>query len=162
MIPPVPGDGDGADMAREQIVRTTQRVAALQIALVTLAGIAVVLGIGTAVFVGLGNRDYNQRVEDCTTPGGACYERQQRATTAAIETILTYIKETIEPFRVANAAQNRCQVELFARQPTVLDAGAETALADYAACVAANAAGTEQPEPPPVPLTTTTTRKGGR
>jgi hypothetical protein len=157
----IPGDGDGADKAREEVVRTTQRAATLQIALVALAGLAVVLSSVTAAVVAIGNRANNQRIRDCSEPSGRCYQHQQKVTAEAIEAILRYIDESVTPFRQATTAQNYCQVELFARQPTILDKGSGPALAEYAACVTRDSVGTEQPDPPKVPLTTTTTREKG-
>lgn len=87
----IPGAGDGPDKAREQVVRTTQRAAALQIALVALAGLAVVLSSVTAAVVAISNRAANQRIKDCSEPTGRCYQETQRTTAAAIQTILDHI-----------------------------------------------------------------------
>lgn len=145
-------------MARQQVVRTTQRAAALQVALVALAALAVVLATSTTVWVGLGNRDYQKRIKDCTDPRGGCYQQQQKATAAAIETILRYIDGSFGPHRLRNEAENSCQVQLFAGSPPYAAKGVSAALKFYNDCVLMESGNTAPPPIPSIPITTSTTR----
>lgn len=153
----IPGDGEGPERAREQIVRTTQRAAALQVALVVLIGLAVVLSSVTAAVVALGNRAQNERIRDCSEPPGRCYQETQRATAMAIQTILDYIDHSMAPHRLRNEAENKCQTELFAGDPSYAAKGVSAALAFYDECVLRRSGNTAPPPVPPNPLTTTTT-----
>lgn len=155
----IPGNGDGVDGAREQVVRSTKRANALQVSLVALAAAAVVLSSVSAAVVTLGNRREAERIKDCTQPDGVCYQQTQAATAAAVQAILDYIDDTMGPHRLRNEAENECQVELFARHPTILDKGSEPALGEYEDCVHRRSGGTEPPPVPPNPLTTTTTTR---
>lgn len=134
MIPPVPGDGDGADEVRHQLIKTTRRVGTLQVLLIALAALAVVISSATAVGVGIGNR----RRADQT----------QKATAGAIQIILDYVDATMAPHRLRNEAENLCQVELIAGDPPLIRKGLEPSLAFYRECVTRRAGGTPAP---PVP-----------
>lgn len=149
--------------AKEELIRTSQRYGRLSLTVVAVAGLIAVTSSTATVIVGLGNRQLQHRIRDCSDPGGDCYQRNQKATAEAVQNILDYIDKSITPFRLANEAQNLCQVALHTRNPTVLEVGAEVAIAEYNACIAARSAGTERPPLPPNPLlTTTTTTRGGR
>lgn len=152
----IPGDGDGADVAREQVVRTTQRAAALQVALVALAGLAVVIASGTAVSVGLGNRWRADRERKAAV---VREEQMARATAEAVQAILDYIDHSMDPHRLRNEAENWCQVEVFAGLPAFAEKGVQPALSFYDACVLRRSGNTAPPPVPPNPLTTTTTTR---
>lgn len=158
MIPPVPGDGDRADKARDEIVRTTMRAASIQVALLALVGLAVVVSSASTVIIGLGNRALNERTKDCTDPKGACYQRNQEVTAAAIQVVLDYIDKSFAPHRLRNEAENMCQTELFAGDPPFARKGVQPALDFYTECVLRRSGNTVPPPLPPNPLTTTTTR----
>jgi len=144
---------------RDRLWKSAKRAQALQVILVIFAAAAVLVSSTTAVFVGVGNRSYQKRIRDCTEPEGKCYQANQAATAKAVQAILDYIDDTMGPHRLRNEAENRCQVELFARKPTVLDKGSETALKEYDHCVKERSGGTEPPPLPENPLTTTTTTR---
>jgi hypothetical protein len=148
-----------ANEAKAELERITRRANTLEIALVGLVGVAVIVASFTAVVLVLGNRKQNQRIEDCTRPEGRCYQQTKRDTGAAVQTVLDYIDATMNPHRLRNEAENKCQVELFARRPTILDSGAEAALAEYDDCVHRRSGGTDPPPVPQNPLSTTTTRR---
>lgn len=159
MIPPVPGDGDGADELRHQLASTTQRAVSLQLALVALAAVAVVISSVSGVLFTLGNRANQARIKDCTEPAGRCYRQNQATTAAAIETILRYIDDSLAPHRLRNEAENTCQVELFAGSPALAEKGVNPSLDFYDECVLRRSGNTAPPPLPPNPLTTTTTRR---
>lgn len=154
----IPGDGDSVEEARHQIVRTTRRAASLQVALLTLVGLAVVMSSVTAAVVALGNRQANQRIRDCSEPEGRCYQQTQKVTAAAVQSILDYVDAAMKPHRLRNEAENECQVELFAGDPSYAAKGVSAALDFYTKCVLQRSGNTAPPPPPPNPLTSTTTR----
>lgn len=144
MIPPIPGDGDGADMAREQLVRTTKRAAAFQIALVALAGLAVLI---SATFTTLNS----YRLKGLTERG----ERQRKALVDLTQVVQAYneqhAKQAEDSFRALNESQRCAVLKLFT------GASFEKVTADdVAACYQPVAPA------PPAPSTTTTTRKEKR
>lgn len=152
----IPGDGDGADVARQEVVRVTKRAEALQVALVALAGLAVVVASSTAVVVGLGNRNRaTQNLRDTA----ARQARTEKDTAAAVQVILDYIDDVMAPHRLRNEAENRCQVELFAGSPAYATKGVSAALTFYDECVLRRSGLTAPPPVPPNPLTTTTTTR---
>lgn len=155
----IPGNGDEVDGAREQVVRTTQRAAALQVALIALAALAVILSSVSTVIIGLGNRALNERVKDCSEPQGECYQKNQASTAAAVQAILDHIDGLMGPHRLRNEAENTCQTELFAGNPAYASKGVQPALDFYNACVLRRSGNTSPPPLPPNPLTTTTTTR---
>ena len=148
--------------AKEEVVRTSQAYGRRSVTIVALAAVITVASSTSALTVALANRHLQQRIKDCSEPDGKCYQQNQKTTAKAVQTILDYIDAVMLPHRLRNEAENRCQVELFARRPTVLDRGAPAALEEYDACVRARSGGTEPPPIPQNPLNTTTTTRGGR
>lgn len=139
------GNGE-ANEAKEELIRTAQRAHRLEIALVALAGLAVVVASATAVVVGLGNRSRQAQT--------------QKATASAVQVILDYVDDTMGPHRLRNEAENRCGVEVIYQMlagPLVQAADHYTGL--YDACVLRRSGITAPPPVPPNPLTTTTTRR---
>lgn len=148
--------------AKEELIRTSQRYGRRSVAIVALAAVMTVFSSSTSLFVGLGNRRLQERIRDCSDPGGKCYQRNQAATAQAVQSILDYIDRSITPFRTANEAQNLCQIAMHTRNPPVLEVPAERVIAEYHACIEARSAGTERPPLPPNPLLTTTTTREGK
>jgi hypothetical protein len=146
-----------AQEAKEAVIRTSQRYGRRSVTIVALAAVVVVVSTTTTLTIGLGNRRLQERIKDCSDPGGQCFQRNQQATAKAVQAILDYIDDTMGPHRLRNEAENRCQVELFARKPTILDRGSRPALEEYDDCVSRRSGGTQPPPIPPNPLTTTTT-----
>lgn len=136
----IPGDGDGVEVAREKLVRTTQQAAALQVALVALAGLAVLISATFTTF-------NSYRLRDLTERG----ERQRKALVDLTQIVQAYneqhAKQAEDSFRALNESQRCAVLKLFT------GASFEKVTADdVAACY--------QPvAPAPPPPTTTTTRR---
>lgn len=140
MTTTIPGDGDGADKAREQLVRTTQRAAAFQVALVALAGLAVLI---SATFTAVNSA----RLRDLAERG----EVQRKALTDLTQIVQSYneehAKQAETSFRVLNDSQRCAVLKLFTGTPFEKIPPEEVA-ACYQPIVPA----------PATPTTTTTTR----
>jgi hypothetical protein len=143
--------------AKEAVLRISHVYGRRSVAIVAMAAFITIFSSSTTLLVGLGNRHLQERIRDCSEPQGQCYQQNQKATAKAVQAILDYIDDVMTPHRLRNEAENKCQVELFARQPTVLNSGAQAALEEYDACVRGRSGGTEPPPIPANPLTTTTT-----
>lgn len=145
--------------AKEQLLRTGQHYGRLSVTVVALAGLAVVASSSITIMVGLGNRRLQERTKDCTEPSGKCYQQTQAATAAAVQSVLDYIDDSMGPHRLRNEAENSCQVELFAGDPSFAAKGVQPALDFYNACVLRRSGNTAPPAVPPNPLTSTTTTR---
>ena len=103
-----------------------------------------------------------ERIEDCSSATGRCYQENQARTGAAIQTLLESFKQQLDPHRLRNEAENLCLLYAFAGPPPnrVADKPLEEAVAFYKQCVLDRSGGTEPPPLPPNPYVTTTTRRG--
>lgn len=146
---------------KEQLVRTATRAHVIEVALVAVAAVAVIIAVATAVWVGLGNREYQRRIRDCTDPQGRCYQQNQRNTAAAVQTILDYIQNVMDPHRLRSEAETLCnvvadvEVTLNIQGDTTVDV--DKVLDHYRHCVLENSGLTPAPPAPENPLSTTTT-----
>lgn len=151
-----------AEEAKALVGRAESKLArtrTFEILLVALAALAVITSSVSTVIIGLGNRSLNERTKDCTEPTGRCYQQTQKTTAAAIQVILDYIDDSIDPHRLRNEAENTCQVELFAGTPSFAAKGVAPAVDFYTKCVLARSGNTQPPPVPPNPLTSTTTTR---
>lgn len=138
---------------RDQLWKSTKRAQAFQVALVALAGMAVIFASTSAVWVGLGNRNYQQRIKDCTEPTGHCFQQTQKATGEAVQVILDYVEDSVAPLRLRLEADHHCLVELFDEE----NSSTVPLVEQYDACVTTRSPGSVPPPAPPNPLTSTTT-----
>lgn len=145
--------------AKDELLRTSQRYGRLSLTVVAFAGLIAVVTSTTTVIVGLGNRQVQERIKDCSEPGGKCYQRTQAATADAVQAILNHIDGVMGPHRLRNEAENQCQVEVFAGTPALAGTGTQPALKFYDECVLRRSGNTAPPPVPMNPLTTTTTTR---
>ncbi|MCA1842348.1 MAG: hypothetical protein LC792_04005 [Actinobacteria bacterium] len=152
-----------ANAAKKELLHTAEQAARLQIALVALAGLAVVLSSFSAVAVSLGNRRAADRARDCTDPQGTCYQQTRRATAEAIQVILDNQSNLMRPHRLRNEAENLCTVvalvEVTLAVQGHLPVDINGTLDHYRGCVTEQSGGTEPPPLPQNPLNTTTTTR---
>lgn len=152
----IPENG-GADKVRDELHVAAQRARRLEVTIVVLAGLAVTIASVFTAVLGTGNRRIVNQIKDCSEPTGECYQRNQKTTAAAIQTVLDYIDDSIDPHRLRNEAENTCQVELFAGFPAFAEKGVQPSLAFYSECVLRRSGNTAPPPVPMNPLATTTT-----
>lgn len=152
----IPENGE-TDKVRNKLERAAQRARHLEVAIVILAGVAVMIASVFTAAIGTGNRQIVERIKDCSEPTGKCYRANQQATAKAVQAILDYIDGSLAPHRLRNEAENMCQVELFAGLPAFAQKGVQPALTFYDECVLRRSGNTTAPPLPKNPLTTTTT-----